>query len=329
MDEFDAIARLLAPLALGYAGAFELRDDAALLAPVAGPGHVVTTDTIIQGVHFRRDDPPETIARKLVRSNLSDLIAKGAVPVAAMLNLSWPHDRDGAALKAFVAGLGDDLSVLCAGTPLIGGDTTALDGPMVAGLTLFGRCAGGRPVLRRGAAPGDAICVTGVIGSSFLGLAQLDGRLAPPLDPAFSEVYRVPQPPPLAFAHVVAAHGRASLDVSDGLIGDCGHMARVSGVEILLDLEAVPLHSAAGTWRDTHTDPLAATLALLTGGDDYQVVMAVRPPSLGAAIAEARELGVSLTRIGTCRSGASVRARWDGRDVTAEAGAGGWRHRLG
>jgi thiamine-monophosphate kinase len=328
MDEFDAIARLFMPLARGAGGAYDLKDDAAFLKNADGAGYVVTTDTIIENVHFRRADPMETVGRKLVRTNLSDLIAKAALPKFAFLNLSWPHDRSQAELAAFAAGLGDDLGNLCGNTILLGGDTTALDGPMVASLTLIGVPVGSRPVLRRGASPGDILCVTGEIGSSFVGLAQLDGSLTPVLDTELSAIYQVPQPPPLDFAPLVGRFAKASLDVSDGLIADARHLALVSGVEAVIDLDLVPLHRAVAAWRDSHIDPLAATLACATGGDDYQTLMAVRPGEVGALISAAADLGVRVTRLGVCRAGASVQCRWQGARVDVPA-TGGWRHQVG
>jgi thiamine-monophosphate kinase len=328
MDEFDAIARHFMPLARGAGGAYDLKDDVAFLKNADGPGYVVTTDTIIESVHFRAQDPMETVGRKLVRTNLSDLIAKAAIPRFAFLNLSWPHHRSPADLAAFATGLGHDLGALCDNTVLLGGDTTALDGPMVASLTLIGTPVSTRPVLRRGASPGDVLCVTGDIGSSFIGLAQLDGSLVPPLDPALSGLYQVPQPPPLGFSPLVARFAKASLDVSDGLIADARHLALASGVETVVDLDLVPLQPAVADWRNGHADPLSATLGCATGGDDYQTLMAVRPGEVAALIAESAGIGVRITRIGVCRAGASVQCRWQGARVDVPA-TGGWRHHVG
>jgi thiamine-monophosphate kinase len=327
MDEFDAIARYFAPLTRGAGGAYDLKDDAAFLKNPPSSGWVITTDTIIEAVHFRASDPMETVGAKLVACNLSDLIAKAAAPRFALLNLSWSRDRPTSDLADFAAGLGRHLANQCSNTALIGGDTTSHDGPVVASLTLFGEAVGARPVLRRGASPGDVICVTGAIGSSFLGLAQLDGRLTPVIDPELCEIYRVPRPPPVAFGSLVQQFAKASLDVSDGLLADAQHLAKASGVEVVIDLDTVPLHPAAAHWRDGHGDRQAATLALATGGDDYQTLMAVRPGDVGAATAASAAMGVTLSRIGVCRAGSTVVCRWQGARLDM-VDAGGWRHDL-
>lgn len=327
-DEFTLIEQLLRPLARGHAGAFDLADDAALLVDRVGRGLVITTDTLVEGTHMLPDDPPATVGAKLVRVNLSDLIAKGARPVAALLNLSWPRGRPRGALEAFVAGLGRDLEELCGAIPLIGGDTTVTGGPLVASLTLLGTPVGVRPVLRRGASAGDIICVTGVIGDAGLGLEVLARGLLLDAADAVVAAYRRPMVPPAAMADLVALHARAALDVSDGLLADAGHLARASGVGVLLDLDALPLSQAAYAWFTGQADPVAAALWLAGRGDDYQTLLACRPGDLAPLQAAAAGLGVTVTRIGACRSGERVLPRWRGEAVPLDPAQAGWRHRL-
>jgi thiamine-monophosphate kinase len=332
MDEFAVIDALLRPLARGFPGAFDLTDDAALLTDKAGRGLVITTDTLVEGTHFLPDDPPATVGAKLVRVNLSDMIAKGAVPVAALLNLTWPRGegagRGPGALEAFVGGLAADLAGLCGDIPLIGGDTTTTSGPMVAGLTLIGSPCGARPVLRRGASPGDVVCVTGTIGDAGLGLEVLARGLITEGAEALVAAYRTPAPPPLGFAQLVAEGARAALDVSDGLLADAAHLARASGVAVLLDLDLLPLSEAGHGWLAGQPDPLAAAAWLAGRGDDYQTLLACRPGDLPRLQAGAEALGTSLTRIGACRSGETVIPRWGGEPVELGSLARGWRHRI-
>src|SRR3954465_12476312 len=211
------IARYFKPLATDP-GAFGLTDDAATLRSSADD-LVVTTDAIVEGVHFLSDDPPDTVARKALRVNLSDLAAKGAVPAGFVLTLAL-RNADEAWLKPFAAALGEDVRQF--GCPLLGGDTVSTPGPLMISVTAFGRVPPGKMVHRRGAKPGDRVMVTGTIGDAALGLAVLKGGKvhAAAGDAAAREFltgrYRVPQPR-VALAEIVREYASAAMDVSDGL----------------------------------------------------------------------------------------------------------------
>src|SRR5690349_10871081 len=165
------VARYFRPLATDP-GAFGLDDDAAALKP-DGNDVVVTTDAIVEGVHFLPDDPPDTIARKALRVNLSDLAAKGAVPAGFVLTLAL-RSTDERWLKPFAAALGEDIARF--GCPLLGGDTVSTPGPLMVSVTAFGRVPAGRMVHRSGASAGERVMVTGTIGDAALGLAILGGK---------------------------------------------------------------------------------------------------------------------------------------------------------
>jgi thiamine-monophosphate kinase len=165
--EDELIARYFGPLA--GPGALELKDDTALITPVPGHDLVLTADAIVAGVHFLPDDPPDSIGRKALGVNLSDLAAKGADPLGFVLTLALPPDWTETWVAGFAAGLGGMAREL--GCPLLGGDTVRTPGPLSISVTAFGTVPEGRMVRRTTARPGDAICVTGTIGDAALGLA--------------------------------------------------------------------------------------------------------------------------------------------------------------
>src|ERR1700734_2242321 len=174
--EASLIARHFRPIAK-HPGAFMLTDDAAAIAPPPGCDLVMTTDGVIAGVHVFADDPPDLIARKALRMNLSDLAAKGATPLGFLLALSLPADTKSAWIAAFARGLGDDASHY--GCPLLGGDTDRTPGPAAVSIAAFGAVPRGKMVRRSTAKVGDVVVVTGTIGDAALGLKLCrDARLA-------------------------------------------------------------------------------------------------------------------------------------------------------
>jgi thiamine-monophosphate kinase len=258
MDEADFLTALrLLPL---HPGAAKLRDDTAALA-----GLTITTDTIVEGVHFLPGDPPEDVAWKLLATNLSDLAAKGAMPEGALLN--YPLSDD-AWDRAFLAGL--DVALRQLACPLLGGDTVSLPSgaPRILTLTAIGRDAAAPP--RSGAKAGDTLWVTGTIGDAGAGLTIAQGEDGPA---ELLAAYRRPQPR-LAEGRALAPLVHAMMDVSDGLLIDAARMAAASGIAVAIDLAAVPLSPACRTFRGGGR---AARLAAATAGDDYQLLFATTP----------------------------------------------------
>src|SRR5271170_1470758 len=243
LSEDNLIARYFAPLA-GPAG-LGLRDDAALMRPPRGEDLVLTTDALVAGVHFFADDPPEAIARKALRVNLSDLAAKGARPLGFLLTLALPRDWREEWLKAFAGGLGADASDY--NCPLIGGDTVATPGPLTLSVTAIGSVPEGRMARRTGVKPGDRLYVTGTIGDAAIGLRVRQGRgpEIPQADRAFLlERYLTPEPR-LALIGAMAGHASGGMDVSDGFVGDLTKMLAASGVSARAMILRPPLSRAA------------------------------------------------------------------------------------
>ena len=301
ISEDDLIARFFAPIA--GPGALALKDDAACLTPPPGCDLILTKDALVAGVHFFADDPPEAIARKALRVNVSDLAAKGADPLGFLLALALPIGVETDWIARFAQGLGED--ALRWGIPLLGGDTVKTPGPAMVSVTALGTAPTGRMVPRTGVRAGDLIFASGTIGDSALGLQV---RIAPQRFAALSPGARAhllaryldPQPR-LALAPVLRDHASAGMDVSDGLVGDVTKMLKASGVSAVIRLCDAPLSEAA---REAIAMEIALFETVMTGGDDYELLVAASPQKAKVLQEDARMAGVPLTLIGEAVAGA-------------------------
>lgn len=299
LGEFEIIARYFAPLAAHTPGAFGLLDDAALLVPPAEAELVLTGDMLVAGVHFRPEDRPDDVAWKALAVNVSDLVAKGAEPLVYLLALALSERPDADWLGGLAAGLGAAQGAF--GCRLAGGDTTATPGPSTICVTAVGRLPAGQMVRRAGAQSGDALYVSGTIGDAALGLRLLQRPglgsqlgLDEAQAAALERRYWRPQPP-VALAAALRAHASAAMDISDGLLGDLRKLCAASGTGAQVLASDVPLSPPAR--RALAADP-SLIEAVLTGGDDYEVLAAV-PPAREAGFAAAAEAsGVAVARIG-------------------------------
>ncbi|WP_024515476.1 thiamine-phosphate kinase [Bradyrhizobium sp. Tv2a-2] len=308
--EDSLIARYFKPLATDP-GAFGLVDDAAILK-AAGEDIVVTTDAIVEGVHFLPDDPPDTVARKALRVNLSDLAAKGATTAGFVLTLALCR-ADDAWLSAFAHGLGEDARSF--GCPLLGGDTVSTPGPLTVSITAFGRVPVGQMVQRTGARPGDQVMVTGTIGDAAIGLDILTGGPAAAAlagnDAARQMLigrYRVPQPRN-ALADVIRVHATGAMDVSDGLAGDLTKLCAASRVSAVIDVARIPISVAA---QSLLTRRAVDIEALISGGDDYEILCTVPEAGTATLAAAAARAGIALTPIGRIVEGTDAPRFLDG-----------------
>jgi thiamine-monophosphate kinase len=293
--EFELIERFFAPIAAP--GGLNLQDDAAHLAVPAGQELVVTTDMLIAGVHFFASDPPSSIARKALGVNLSDIAAKGAEPLGFLLGLGRHRALDAEWLAAFASGLGQAASEW--NCPLFGGDT--VNSPVLTlSISAFGTVPLGKMVKRQGGAPGDILYVSGTIGDSALGLkvalepeSEWVKALGDDHRSFLLDRYRHPRPR-VALAPLVQRFARASMDLSDGLVGDADKLARRFGARC--EIRRVPLSEAAHAAIELQP---ALRETALTGGDDYELLAAIPPENACLFVAEARAIGMPITKIGT------------------------------
>lgn len=293
--EFERIAKYFAPLARGVPGALGLVDDAARLQVPEGEELIVTTDTIVESVHFIGNEDPARIASKLLRVSLSDLIAKGACPLAYTLNLALPGGTPDAWLARFVAGLRADQDLYQ--LSLIGGDTVRSISGFILTATLFGTAPIGRALSRLGAQAGDEIFVSGTIGDAALGLRVVQGEW-PELEQeqrlALIDAYEVPDPPQ-ALIPLLLEFASASMDISDGLLADLTHLCTASKVDASIDLAKLPISAGVRSLVDQDTSLL---ITCATGGDDYQTLCTVPPHKSGEFVTSSRSAGVLMSKIG-------------------------------
>ncbi len=297
--EFDIIARHFAPLATD-AGAFALTDDAAAVGPF-----VVTKDVLVEGVHFLPKDPRDLVAKKALRVNLSDLAAKGAKPVGYFLGCVWPRGVREEAIADFVRGLAEDQELFR--LSLFGGDTTAHadKGPLMVSVTMMGAPASDGMIRRNGARPGDDVYVTGTIGDAGLGLRALQAVIKPTASAKkfLVDRYRLPAPR-MAIGGAVAGLASASIDVSDGLLADAGHIAETSGAAIELIAAKIPLSAPAAQWLGGREDADSAIADLASCGDDYEILF-----TAPAARRRSIEMASQVTKTPVARIGAVVRGK--------------------
>lgn len=300
-------------------------DDAAALEPDRGALTIVTTDSLIEDVHFRRTwSPPGTIGYKALAVNLSDLAAMGARPRGCLLSLALPDDLTVDDFDAMVGGFVE--LTTAARCPLVGGNITRSPGPLVIDVTVLGAVRRRRMLTRSGGRPGDELYVTGRIGAAAAGLRL---AAATPVRDALDAIaldslerYERPEPR-LKCGHVVAAvrGATACIDLSDGLADGARQIAEASGTGAVIDAGALPLHPEISRGEDESPDPVALALS---GGEDYELLFAVAPRrrrTFLAAVARCRGLGV--TRIGTLMKEAGC---WLERDGERNPLVGGFEH---
>ena len=304
MGEFDLIARYFTrPVRRAALG---VGDDCALLAPAPGMQLAVSSDMLVEGRHFFAGTDPERLGHKALAVNLSDLAACGARPLAFTLALALPQ-VDAAWLEGFSRGL---LQLADAhGCELVGGDTT--QGPLNICITVFGEVPTGQALLRSGAQPGDDIYVSGTLGEARLALDALRGQFALPATLLAHLRQRLERPTPrVAWGRALRGVASSALDLSDGLLGDLGHILRASGVGACIDtsktinLIAISARSISATGQFDADYLQQCTLA---GGDDYELAFTAAPARRGAVAAAAQASGTAVARIGVVEGAPGLR----------------------
>ena len=299
--EFDIIRRFFRPLAAAE-GSFDLGNDAATLKPTAGTELVLTTDAVVEGVHYLGNEAPGDIARKLLRVNLSDLAAMGAAPRCYLLACAFNHESDAAWIEAFAAGLAEDQRQFA--IALIGGDTVATPGPTTLAMTAIGEVEEGRALTRTGAQPGERLYLSGTLGEGALGLLAAKGELSGVSAASaalLADRYRLPRPR-LRLGRALLGRASAALDVSDGLLADLAHLLEPGGLGADIRRDRLPLSQPVRSALDAAPSLWSGVLA---GGDDYELLFAA-PADLDIDSLSA-EAGVPVTRIGVLTAGGAIR----------------------
>lgn len=304
MGEFDLIARYFTrPVQRAALG---VGDDCALLAPAPGMHLAVSSDMLVQGRHFFADVSPKTLGHKALAVNLSDLAACGARPLGFTLALALPH-VDEAWLAGFSRGL---LALADAhGCELVGGDTT--QGPLNICITVFGEVPAGQALLRSGARAGDDIYVSGTLGDARLALEALLGHIELPPDTLAAARQRLEQPTPrVALGQALRGVASSALDLSDGLLGDLGHVLRASGTGACIDTSITMQLIAASADQISAAGPIDPEIlhqCTLAGGDDYELAFTAPVARRAGVAAAAAASGTPVTRIGRIEAAPGLR----------------------
>ncbi len=297
------IGRFFRPLATDPR-ALALDDDVALMTPQAGLDLVLKTDAIVEHVHFLPDDPPDVIARKALRRNLSDLAGKGAMPSGYLLSIALRGDVSDDWLAGFAKGLRDDAEGFRC--PLLGGETVKTPGPVTISIAMIGTVPTGSLVRRSGGRAGDRVFVTGSIGDAVVGLRV---RREPALADRWGLTreerdflvnrYLLPQPR-IGLGQALRSYASAAIDVSDGLAGDLAKLCRASNVSGEIEIKRIPFSSPVRVAMGIDS---ALAEAVLTGGDDYEVICAVPPGRVKPFLQDAARSQVAVAEIGTLTAG--------------------------
>ncbi|PCI88363.1 MAG: thiamine-phosphate kinase [Hyphomicrobiales bacterium] len=304
MREKDIIAKYFSPLSRNAKGADELKDDIAVLGNLGSGLLAINMDTLVAGTHFFPSDDPTILAQKALRVNISDLAAKGAVPFGYFLSLALPTSANEAYVKAFAQGLSIDQRNF--NLSLLGGDTVKTKGPFTITITILGLLSNSEVPRRSTAKLGDDIYVSGTIGDGALGLmAHPDYKGETNLTAKYSRHishYLCPEPR-VELQTIISQFANASMDISDGLLGDLNNILINSKLGAKIDVEHIPFSEETKSILLNEIDILPA---ILTGGDDYEILFTADPKHADDIKTHAKNLHFNLTKIGNTVNGSEL-----------------------
>jgi thiamine-monophosphate kinase len=306
VNEFDFISEYLAPLA--GPGGLGLKDDAAILKPREGMDLILTKDTMVEGVHFPTGNYGTSLSSKLLRVNLSDLAAKGAIPIGYLLSVALPKTVGNKFFKDFSDGLNEVQKLF--DLNLLGGDTVVTEGKIVITATLIGEVPSGSMVKRDGAKVGNSIWVSGTLGDAYLGLktifeANSNLNINQNDIKHFRSAYYSPVPR-LLVAKQLRKYATACIDISDGLVADALHLSQASNVNLTINIDDIPISDQSQRWLLFQSDYDEALKNFLNWGDDYELLFTSNSNNDDLFKRVSSELGLRLTKIGKVRKGEGV-----------------------
>ena len=306
MDEFDLIKKYFVPIS-SIESQF-LSNDAAVFKPKKDLEYVVSTDTIVEKIHFKGNEPPDQIAKKALRTNLSDLAAMGADPEFYSLSISLPKAKSKSFIEIFVKGLKEDQKKYK--IKLLGGDLTASSQLITITINIIGTVPIGQCISRSNSMVNDLLYVTGVLGLSNIGLLNLMKN-----DKKYSIAklkYYLPQPR-VEFSSSVRRFVTSMIDISDGFIQDCRHLARLSNLEFAINIKNLPISDIDLLSYEERLN------AALIGGDDYELLFTSPPVHKEKINKIAKIHGLQITNIGYVKNGKNGQVTSNNRPINIEA----------
>ena len=306
MDEFDLIKKYFVPIS--SIESQSLSNDGAVFKPKTNLDYVVSTDTIIEKIHFKGDESPDLIAKKALRTNLSDLAAMGADPEYYSLSISLPKIKAKNFIKNFVKGLKEDQNEF--NIKLLGGDLTASPDLIIITINIIGTVPRGKCITRSNSIANDLLYVTGVLGLSNIGLLNLNKN-----DKKYSKAklkYYLPQPR-ISFSSSIRNFVTSMIDISDGFVQDCRHLAKESNLEFVINLKNLPISNIDLLPYEERLN------AALTGGDDYELLFTSAPEHKNKINKMAKVHGLKVTNIGYVKIGNNGQVTLNNRPIKIEA----------
>lgn len=302
MQEFEAIDKIFSRFTRGNFLSLGLKDDVALLPP-SNKMQIFTTDALVENTHFLPDDDFFLLGKKLIAVNVSDILAKGAKPLYGFLNIVWPKNKDKEQLNQFANGILEALNDW--GFPILGGDTTSTNNGLVISLSLIGEPFNNLPILRKNADAGDLLYVFNDIGRAFIGLKTRLGELDRALYPNCEKHFLCPNLVNIEGAQLIAKYAKASMDISDGLLGDSLKLCK-DNIGLSLDIEKIPFCEEAVFWLKTQDNYIKSVLDLISFGDDYQPIIAISENIADEAEKAFYDNGLKIKKIGKFIEGEGI-----------------------